>query len=151
VKGLEVGAAWAAGDEGAAGCAPVGRAWRSSVLKVPVAGSNTSSVEKLGLGAGAAAAACWFLSCSKVRAGLLRVKSSNSASKLAKALAGLVGAGLAGAGLLVGLGRLEGPRVGAGVGERARRACSSLAILKRLLRAPVLVCPGRARLRRAGS
>ena len=56
---------------------PPGKAWRSSVLKVPDAGSKTSSVEKLGLAAASCSGAA-----SKVIAGLFRVKLSNSESKL---------------------------------------------------------------------
>lgn len=65
---------------------PLGKAWRSSVLKVPEAGSKTNSVEKLGL----AAASCSAdgAGSSKVIAGLFRVKLSNSESKSKAAEAG---------------------------------------------------------------
>ena len=48
-------------------------------MKVPEAGSNTNSVEKLG--PVPAAGAAGLGSSSKVRAGLLRVKSSTAESK----------------------------------------------------------------------
>jgi len=82
--GAGVGAGEAAPDGAAALLTsvspPPGRAWRSSVLKVPEEGSKTNSVEKLGL----AASSCAALGCSgasKLMAGLLRVKLSSSESK----------------------------------------------------------------------
>ena len=59
---------------------------------MPEAGSNTNSVEKLGPVAGAAGLG----SSSKVRAGLLRVKSSTAESKSKAEGRGAVGLGVLG-------------------------------------------------------